>query len=134
MANAMNPSANIRKVANTTEPNSADAMISVAQVCSTPELLERIFSHLPALDLVMVTGVDKTFRNVVQTSPGLQRKFFMLPPKETKPEHWQVVSQESRRPGLRQRTTQLYRVEPLGVVDETELQDRLNADTENLHH
>ena len=64
MANTMKPFAKNRKVANTTEPSPADVMASVTQVCSTPELLECILSHLPVLNLVIATGVNKTFRNV----------------------------------------------------------------------
>jgi hypothetical protein len=43
------------------------------------ELLEIILSHLPTLDLVVATGVNMTFRNLVQNSPTLQRKLFLRP-------------------------------------------------------
>jgi hypothetical protein len=41
------------------------------------ELLEAILSHLPVLDLIIATGVNMTFRTIVQESPTLQRKLFL---------------------------------------------------------
>jgi hypothetical protein len=43
------------------------------------EILEAILSHLPPLDLVVATGVNMTFRTIVQKSPTLQRKLFLRP-------------------------------------------------------
>jgi hypothetical protein len=43
------------------------------------ELLETILSYLPTLDLIVATGVNMTFRNLVQNSPTLQSKLFLRP-------------------------------------------------------
>jgi len=86
MANTTGVSANTANVTT----GAKDAMTAVAQVCSTPELLEGIFSHLPVLDLVMATSVCKTFGNAVHASPKLQGHLFMRSLKDTK-EYWQLV-------------------------------------------
>jgi hypothetical protein len=43
------------------------------------EVLEAILSHLPTLDLIVATGVNKTFRTIVKNSPTLQRNLFFRP-------------------------------------------------------
>jgi len=43
------------------------------------EILEAILSHLPTLSLIVATGVNMTFRTIVQNSPTLQRKLFLRP-------------------------------------------------------
>jgi hypothetical protein len=46
------------------------------------ELVEAILSHLPIFDLIGATGINMTFRNIVQNSPMLQRKLFLRPTQE----------------------------------------------------
>jgi hypothetical protein len=43
------------------------------------EVLEAILSHLPTLDLIVATGVNKTLRTIVKNSPTLQRNLFLRP-------------------------------------------------------
>jgi hypothetical protein len=43
------------------------------------ELVEAILSHLPIFDLIVATGINVTFRTIVQNSPMLQRKLFLRP-------------------------------------------------------
>jgi hypothetical protein len=43
------------------------------------ELVEAILSHLPIYDLIGATGINMTFRTIVQNSPILQRKLFLRP-------------------------------------------------------
>lgn len=45
------------------------------------EIMEAILSHLPIFDLISATGINMTFRNIVQNSPVLQRKLFLRPNK-----------------------------------------------------
>ena len=52
---------------------------AVTQVGQTVELIELILSHLPPLDIVTATAVNKTFRNVVFSSHTLQKKLFLRP-------------------------------------------------------
>jgi hypothetical protein len=46
------------------------------------EIVEAILSHLPVFDLIVATGINMTFRNIVQNSPMLQRKLFLRPTQE----------------------------------------------------
>lgn len=59
-------------------------------VFNVPELLESILSHLPMEDLFVTGGVNKAFHRIIETSPTLQRKLFLLPGK-SQPEYWQPV-------------------------------------------
>ena len=43
------------------------------------EVVEAILSHLPIFDLITATGINMTFRTIVQNSPLLQRKLFLRP-------------------------------------------------------
>jgi hypothetical protein len=43
------------------------------------EILEAILSHLPTLSLIVATGVNMTFRTIVQNSQTLQRNLFLRP-------------------------------------------------------
>lgn len=52
---------------------------SVSKVVCTAELLEAILSHLPVLDLVVATGIDKAFRTLILSLPTLRRNLFLLP-------------------------------------------------------
>lgn len=115
------------------EQNATETATVVAQVLGTPELLEGILSHLPVLDLVVATGVNKTLRNVVQTSPELQRKLFMLPSKD-KAEYWQLVPQKSETSDARPESTHFYRMESPGVIGNVELQAHLEFNTSDQHH
>jgi hypothetical protein len=54
---------------------------AVGKVFGTPELLEGILTHLPELDLITSTRVNKTFRHLIHQSPTLLRTLFLLPPK-----------------------------------------------------
>lgn len=54
---------------------------NVSKVIDTPELLEAILFHLPVLDLVIATGVNKAVRTLIFSSPTLRRKLFLLPQK-----------------------------------------------------
>jgi hypothetical protein len=61
-------------------------------VANTPELLELILAHLPPADLARCTRVNHSFRNLIRTSPTLQRKLFLRAPKPSTPiEHCQFV-------------------------------------------
>ena len=46
------------------------------QIFAVPELLENILLSLPERDLLLVQRVNQVFRNVIKTSPGIQRKLF----------------------------------------------------------
>jgi hypothetical protein len=72
----------------------AEATTPVAKVFNTPELLEGVLSHLPVLDLVIATGVNKTFRNTIQASVHLQRHLFLLPTNR-EPEYWKLVRRDT---------------------------------------
>lgn len=63
-----------------TQPVSNTA--STAKVISIPELLEAILSHLPLRSLLRSTEVSKAFRNLMSSSPTLQKNLFMLARKE----------------------------------------------------
>jgi len=41
------------------------------------EVVEAILSHLPTFDLIVATGINMTFRTIIQNSPMLQRKLFL---------------------------------------------------------
>lgn len=43
------------------------------------EVVEAILSHLPIFNLITATGINMTFRTIVQNSPLLQRKLFLRP-------------------------------------------------------
>jgi hypothetical protein len=126
MANTAEVSASTANVTNDAELNATDAVTAVAQVCNTPELLEAILSHLPVLDLIVVIGVCKTFREVVQTSPRLQVQLFMRPTQESK-EYWQAVLQEpdtSREVG---RFAHLHRAQAPDMADTATVQADTNS-------
>jgi hypothetical protein len=55
---------------------------AVAKVIGTSELLEGTLAHLPELDLIASTRVNKTFRHIIQDSPTLLRMLFLQPPRE----------------------------------------------------
>ena len=85
----------------TTTPPSARALVCAAQVADTPELTELILKHLSARQLISATRVNQTFRNLIHTSPVLQRITFMRSSKPTIPiQHCQFVQWG---PGLQQR-------------------------------
>lgn len=108
------------------EQRATKTVTAVAQVLGTPELLEGILSHLPVLDLVVATGVNKTFRNAIQASSELQRNLFMLPSKD-EPEYWQLVTPklDDYRRGLH--IAHLYRIKSPGIVGDDEIQARIEA-------
>lgn len=133
MANTSELSAIMRNLTVDAEQSVAEATTAAAKVCSTPELLEGILSHLPVLDLVIATGVSKTLRNVIKASPELQRKLFMLPPKN-RAEYWQMVPHKSETPDIRHQFTHLYRVESPGVIDNAELQAHLESITSDPYN
>jgi hypothetical protein len=84
-----------------TTPPSAHALVCAARVANTPELTELILQHLPPIDIVRCTRVNIPFRNLIHTSPTLQRKLFKRAPKPSTPvEHCQFVQWG---PGLEQR-------------------------------
>ena len=128
MANAGELSAIMRNLTGDAEQSTGEITTAAAKVSSTPELLEGIPTHLPVLDLVIATGVSKTFRNVIQTSPELQRKLFMLSPKN-RAEYWQMLPHRSETPDIRHDFIHLYRVESPSVVDNAELQAHLESIT-----
>lgn len=118
------------------EPGATEAVTAVAKVCSTPELLEGLLSHLPVLDLVTATGVSKICRHVIQASPKLQRQLFMLPSNE-KAEYWQLVRHRSDDLNEKPDRAYLYRIASPGVVGDTSFQARLEAvtpDTSDWRH
>jgi hypothetical protein len=83
-------SATMRNLTTDAEQSATKPATAATKVGSIPELLEGIFSHLPVLDLVVATGVNKTFRNVVQASPKLQQKLFMSPSTD-ETEYWRHI-------------------------------------------
>ena len=84
-----------------TTPPSARALVCAAQVADTPELTELILKHLSARQLISATRVSQTFRNLIHTSPVLQRITFMRSSKPNTPiQHCQFVQWG---PGLQQR-------------------------------
>ena len=50
-------------------------------IINIPELFDSILALLPFLDLVVVLGVNTTFREFILNSQRLQRKLFLLPSK-----------------------------------------------------
>jgi hypothetical protein len=52
-------------------------MVSSDDLGLPHEIVEAILSHLPILDLIVATGINMTFRTIVQNSPTLQRKLFL---------------------------------------------------------
>lgn len=84
-----------------TTPPSVRAQICAARIASILELTELILANLPPIDLVRCTRVNHPFRNLIHTSPTLQRKLFLRPAKPSTPvEHCQFVQWG---PGLEQR-------------------------------
>ncbi|KAM0703189.1 hypothetical protein Q7P35_009127 [Cladosporium inversicolor] len=84
----------------TTRP-SARALDCASDIANTPELAENILAHLPAHAIASATRVNTTFRNLIQTSPTLQRETFMRPSNTTTTStHYEVVQWG---PGLQQR-------------------------------
>lgn len=57
----------------------------VAKVLTTTELLESILLQLPLQTLVLASRVNKEFHTLIHTSPSLQRKLLILPPKRQPP-------------------------------------------------
>ncbi|KAK5171443.1 uncharacterized protein LTR77_004587 [Saxophila tyrrhenica] len=55
---------------------------SVHQVLGTPELLEAILLHLPALELLKCQRVNKFFQATMAGSVALEKVLFMAPPSE----------------------------------------------------
>lgn len=104
----------------TTTPPSARDEICAARVANTLELAELILAHLPPIDLVRCTRVNHPFRNLIHTSPTLQRKLFLRAPKPSTPvEQCQFVQWG---PGLEQR-----HIMPLphpSVVDDVAIEAR----------
>jgi hypothetical protein len=52
-------------------------MVSSDDLGLPHEIVEAILSHLPILDLIVATGINMTFRTIVQNSPTLQRELFL---------------------------------------------------------
>ena len=50
-----------------------------AAVFNVPELLESILYYLPMIDLISSRRVNKALYRLIETSPKLQRKLFLLP-------------------------------------------------------
>jgi hypothetical protein len=50
-----------------------------ATAFNVPELLESILIHVPMIDLIAGRRVNKAFHRLIETSPVLQRKLFLLP-------------------------------------------------------
>lgn len=48
-------------------------------ILNTPELLENVLRYLSNIDLLCSKGVCCTFRDVIETSPCLQKKLFLKP-------------------------------------------------------
>ncbi|MCJ1452028.1 hypothetical protein MMC28_002368 [Mycoblastus sanguinarius] len=51
-------------------------MASAHQVFTIPEILEIIIFHLPEQDLLLLQRVNKTWLDIIKTSPHLQQKLF----------------------------------------------------------
>jgi hypothetical protein len=62
---------------------SSDCSASAAAVAvlNLPELLESVLSHLSMEDLFVASRVNKAFHRLIETSPTLLRKLFLLPRK-----------------------------------------------------
>lgn len=59
----------------------------VAAFFNVQELLELVLFYLPMADLVRSRRVNKTLHRVIETSPKLQRKLFLLPINDS-PKYW----------------------------------------------
>jgi hypothetical protein len=59
----------------------------VATVFNIPELLESILIYVPIVDLITCRRVNKALHRLIETSPALQRKLFLLPSNEP-PTYW----------------------------------------------
>jgi hypothetical protein len=70
MANITAAHANILTDTSDGDLPAAETVPSDVRVFSIPELLEGILSQLSVLDLVIATGVNKTFRNAIKASPS----------------------------------------------------------------
>lgn len=58
-----------------------------AAVFNIPELLESILYHVPIVDLTRSRRVNKAVHRLIETSPMLQRKLFLLPSNDP-PRYW----------------------------------------------
>lgn len=85
-----------------TTPPTAQALDCASRIANTLELSENILAHLPAHAIASATRVNTTFRDLIHTSPTLQRETFMRPSntKTTNHTHCEVVQWG---PGLQQR-------------------------------
>lgn len=63
-------------------------------VFNVQELLESVLSYLPVVDLVRSRRVNKTLHRLIETSPKLQRKLFLLP-RNNLPKYWSWASKEN---------------------------------------
>jgi hypothetical protein len=63
------------------------ASSTVAAVFNVQELLESILFYLPVVDLVRSRRVNKTLHRIIETSPKLLRKLFLLPINDF-PKYW----------------------------------------------
>lgn len=77
---------------NTTQHQRVENATSA--LIETAELLEAILSYLPAVDLVIATKVDKSFRKLIFNSPALRRILFLEPQKEV-PETLHFIEEDS---------------------------------------
>jgi hypothetical protein len=93
MANITAAHANILTDTSDGDLSAAETVPSDVRVFSTPELLKGILSQLSVLDLVIATGVNKTFRNAIKACPRLQRQLFIIP-MNNKTEYWKLTKRE----------------------------------------
>jgi hypothetical protein len=120
MAGTTGASATMHKATTNAELSITTVASAATKVCSTPELLEIIFSYNPVLDLVTATGVCKIFREVIRALPRLQTQLSMLPSKEKK-EYWQLVLHKANP----DRSAHLYRWKSLSHAGGDTLLERV---------
>lgn len=65
-----------------------------AAVFNVQELLESVLFHLPVVDLVRSRRVNKNLHRVIEISPKLQRKLFLLPTNNSL-KYWSWASKEN---------------------------------------
>jgi len=75
------------------DSDDCSASAASAAVFNTPELLESILSHLSMKNLFVASRVAKGFHRLIETSPALQRKLFLLPGKGQP--KWQLVQNDA---------------------------------------
>ncbi|KAK5739770.1 hypothetical protein LTR17_005056 [Elasticomyces elasticus] len=61
--------------------------MAAIKVLSIPELLEEILLDLSTREILFAQTVCKTWKQIINTTPSLQRALFLMPARDTEPSH-----------------------------------------------